>query len=61
MTTAERLEELRAAIRAENISYGELAELQGMADQIPAGDLELLEWAGVPEFPEDTSTELEEL
>ncbi len=51
MTTAERLEELRAAIRAESISYGELAELQGMADQIPPGDVELLEWAGVPEFP----------
>lgn len=51
MTTAkDRLEEIRAAIRAENVSYGELAELQDMAGQIDSGDVELLEWAGVPEF-----------
>lgn len=49
----ERLEELRTALRAENISYGELAELQAMADEIDPGDVELLEAAGVPEFPED--------
>lgn len=52
----ERLEELRAALRAENISYGELAELQGLAEHIDAGDVELLEAAGVPEFPDGGST-----
>lgn len=53
-----RLEELRKVIRAERISYGELAELQGMAEHIEPGDVELLEWAGVPEFPEDEPAEL---
>ena len=48
----ERLEYLRGQIRAECISMSELVELQGMADQIDPGDVELLEWAGVPEFPE---------
>lgn len=46
---AERLEELRVEIRAERISYGELVELQGLAEHIDPGDIELLEWAGVPE------------
>jgi hypothetical protein len=46
---AARLEELRAAIHAENISMGEVAELQGLAAHIQPGDVELLEWAGVPE------------
>jgi hypothetical protein len=52
--TCRRLEELRAAIRAENISYGEIAELQGYgeAGHIPEGDVELREWAGLPEFPD---------
>lgn len=49
-----RLEALRAALRAENISYGELAELQSLAEHIEPGDVELLEAAGVPEFPDDT-------
>lgn len=56
MTTEEvreRLEYLRGELRGERISYGELAELQGLADQIDPGDVELLEAAGVPEFPED--------
>ena len=52
-TTRERLEYLRREIRAERISYGELAELQGLAEHIDPGDVELLEWAGVPEFPEE--------
>lgn len=52
-----RLEELRAAIDAENISYGELAELQGMTDHIDPGDVQLLEWAGVPEFIDDERPE----
>lgn len=51
--TTERLEYLRGEIRAERISYSEIAELQGLADQIDPGDVELLQWAGVPEHPED--------
>lgn len=47
---AERLEYLRGEIRAERISWGELHELQGLAEHIDRGDVELLEWAGVPEF-----------
>lgn len=45
----ERLEYLRGELRAGRISWGELAELQDLASHIPAGDLELLEAAGVPE------------
>lgn len=47
-----RLEYLRGEIQAERISYGEIAELQSLAPFIEAGDVELLEWAGVPEFQE---------
>jgi hypothetical protein len=50
-----RLEYLRGEIRAERISYGEIAELQGLAEHIEPGDVELLEWAGMPEFPDDES------
>ena len=46
----ERLEYLRGQIRAECISWGEIAELQGLTDYIEPEDTELLEWAGVPEF-----------
>ena len=49
----ERLEYLRGELRAECISWGELAELQDLADHIETGDVELLEAAGVPEFPEE--------
>ena len=49
----DRLEYLRGEIRAERISYGELHELQGLAHLIDPGDVELLEWAGVPEFEDD--------
>lgn len=45
----QRLEHLRNRIHAECISYGELAELQSLADHIADGDVELLEWAGVSE------------
>ena len=45
----ERLEYLRGELRAERISYGELAELQSLAEHIEPGDVELLEAAGVPE------------
>jgi hypothetical protein len=44
-----RLEYLRQELRAERISYGELAELQSLAEHIEEGDVELLEAAGVPE------------
>ena len=45
-----RLEYLRQELRQERISYGELAELQSLAEYIDSGDVELLEAAGVPEF-----------
>lgn len=48
-TVKERLEYLRGEIRDGTISYDELHELQGLAPQIENGDLELQEWAGIPE------------
>ncbi len=60
MTTNDRLEYLRGEIRAERISYGEIAELADLADEIEPGDVELLEWAGVPEFPEDNDQNKED-
>ena len=48
-TIAERLEYLRGQIHAESISYSEIADLQGLAEYIDPGDVELLQWAGVPE------------
>lgn len=44
-----RLEYLRGEIEAERISYGEIAELQGLAAFIEDDDITLLQWAGVPE------------
>ena len=44
-----RLEYLRKELEAEHISYGELAELQGLREYIEPGDVQLLEAAGVPE------------
>ena len=44
-----RLEYIRQELRAERISYGELAELQGLVEHIDEGDIELLQAAGVPE------------
>jgi hypothetical protein len=44
-----RLEELRQELRNECISYGELIELQSLAEYIEDWDMELLEAAGVPE------------
>jgi hypothetical protein len=55
-TTQERLEELRAAIQAERISYDEIAELQSLAEHIDPSDVELLEWAGVDEHAAITRT-----
>ena len=48
----QRLEYLRQELRAERISWGEILELQLLADHIDPGDNELLEAAGVPEFSE---------
>jgi len=48
-----RLEHLRKELRAERISYSELAELQSLAEYIPKDDIELLEAAGVPEFEDE--------
>lgn len=56
MTVKERLEYLRSQIRAECISYGEIAELEDLAEHIEPGDVELLQWAGVPEFCECDNT-----
>lgn len=54
LIAAERLEYLRGELRAERISWGELHELQGLAEHIEPGDVELLEAAGVPEFPDES-------
>lgn len=53
MNEKERLEELRIEIQAERISYGEIAELESLAEYIEKGDVELLQWANVPEFGEE--------
>ena len=45
----DRLEQIRESIEAENVSWGEIVELQYLADFIKDDDLLLLEWAGVPE------------
>lgn len=45
----ERLEYLRQELRAERISYEEIAELQSLAEYIEPDDVVLREWAGIPE------------
>jgi hypothetical protein len=60
MTTKQRLEQLRKIIRAGNLSYGELAKLQDLSEYIDKGDVELLEWAGVPEFDSSVDDEMKE-
>jgi hypothetical protein len=49
----ERLYEIRKKIEDESVSWGEVAELQSLADHISLSDTLLLEWAGVPESHED--------
>ena len=47
-----RLAEIRASIVAENVSYGDIAELQAIAENNPdslGDDILLREWAGLPE------------
>lgn len=50
---AERLEQIRAELEAERISTGELIELQQLIPHIDPSDVQLLEAAGVPEFPDE--------
>jgi hypothetical protein len=50
----ERLEYLRGEIKAERISYGEIVELQSLAEHIEPGDVELLQWAGVEENSDES-------
>ncbi len=57
MDIRERLEYLRGEINAERSSYGELAELADLAQYIDPFDVQLLQWAGVPEFEEEVSDE----
>jgi hypothetical protein len=45
----QRLEEIREEIRNERVSIGELIELRSLIEFIDKDDVELLEWAGVPE------------
>lgn len=51
----QRLEYLRGELNAGRISWDELHELQdyGARGLIPEHDVQLLEAAGVPEFPDD--------
>ena len=54
--TESLLQYLRGEARAERMSWGELATLQGLADYIlkyHGDDIELLELAGVPELPDE--------
>ena len=44
-----RLEYLRGEIKAEQISYGEMMELQSLSKHIEPGDIELLQWTGIDE------------
>lgn len=44
-----RLEYLRTELEQERISYGELAELQSLAEYISLEDTQLLEAAGIEE------------
>lgn len=44
-----RLEYLREQINKECISYEEIEELKSLVQYIDKGDVQLLEWAGVPE------------
>ena len=48
-----RLAEIRKSIEAENVSYGEISELEGLTAYIDPADTLLLQWAGVPEFAEE--------
>lgn len=53
-----RLEEFRTAIQSEGISYGELVELQSLAEHIDPSDTLLLEWASVNENDDEDDEEM---
>ena len=53
----EVLEYFRGELQKCRMSYEQLAMLQGYSGYIEPGDVELLEAAGVPEFPEDVLTD----
>jgi hypothetical protein len=44
-----KLQKIRESINSECVSYGELVELESLKEYIEKGDVQLLEWAGVPE------------
>lgn len=54
MMQIDRLEYLRNEIINERISYSELLELQNLIPLIDLMDTVLLEWAGVPEFGDES-------
>lgn len=49
MTVQKRLEQIRKSIKNENISYGEIVELQNLKAYIQPDDIELLQWVNDPE------------
>jgi hypothetical protein len=49
LAAVDMLEEIRQSIDAQSVSYGELAALADLAEYIGPGDVELAEWAGIPE------------
>lgn len=51
-TARRRIEQIKESLKNENISYGELAELQSLTKYIDSDEVDLLEAAGVPEFTE---------
>lgn len=48
-----RLEQIRKSLRREDLSYGEIAELEALSDFIEADDIELRQAAGLPEAEYD--------
>jgi len=48
-----RLEAIRKSIQNENVSYGEMAELQSLSKDIDPSDVELREAAGMPQFEDE--------
>lgn len=56
-----RLEGIRKALKNGNISYGELAELQGLVNYIDEGDVELQEAAGLPEYEIEISWHIDDV
>lgn len=46
------MESIRESIRAESVSMFEIAQLQALGDDglIPEHDIELRQWAGIPEL-----------